>query len=220
MGTVTAKAEETRSRIMAEAERHFRTLGYNKTTVADIAKACGMSPGNVYRFFDSKASINEAIARVMLGEVEDRADEILARPEPATDRLRSFLTEVHEMTRERYVDQNQVHEMVAAAISERWHVIEDHLRHMRSVLQKIIEDGMRTGEFRATDAAASARCAHSAMGKFFHPLLVAECISEDLQTQASEMGEFILQALRAGIALPNTTPPCETVRQRIESEKG
>ena len=220
MSTITAKAEETRSRIMAEAERHFRTLGYNKTTVADIAKACGMSPANVYRFFDSKASINEAIAKVMLGEVEDRAEEILARDTSAADRLRSFLVEVHEMTRERYLDQSQVHEMVAAAIAERWHVIEDHVRHMRAVLQKIIEDGLRSGEFRSADAASSARCAHSAMGKFFHPLLVAECISEDLQTQASEMAEFVLQALRAGISLPDIPEPCETVRDSLKGESG
>ncbi len=216
MGTVTAKAEETRARIMAEAVRHFRTLGYTKTTVADIAKACGMSPGNVYRFFDSKASINEAIARVMLAEVEERAEEILARSQPAAERLRGFLVEVHEMTRERYVDQSQVHEMVAAAISERWHVIEDHLRHMRAMLQRIIEDGVQSGEFRPVDAATTARCAHSAMGKFFHPILVAECIAEDLRTQASEMADFILQALQAGITLPDIEPPCETVRQRLD----
>ncbi|WP_145963865.1 helix-turn-helix domain-containing protein, partial [Bradyrhizobium algeriense] len=58
-----ASAEpDTRGRIVATAERLFRQIGYQKTTVADIAKALRMSPANVYRFFDSKKAINEVVA--------------------------------------------------------------------------------------------------------------------------------------------------------------
>src|ERR1700704_5814429 len=45
---------DTRARILVVAERLFREIGYQKTTVADIAKMLRMSPANVYRFFDSK----------------------------------------------------------------------------------------------------------------------------------------------------------------------
>ena len=49
---------DTRERILVVAERLFRQMGYQKTTVADIAKELRMSPANVYRFFDSKKSIH------------------------------------------------------------------------------------------------------------------------------------------------------------------
>ncbi len=45
---------DTRERILEVAERLFRQIGYQKTTVADIAKELRMSPANVYRFFESK----------------------------------------------------------------------------------------------------------------------------------------------------------------------
>ena len=45
---------DTRARILVVAERLFREIGYQKTTVADIAKVLRMSPANVYRFFDSR----------------------------------------------------------------------------------------------------------------------------------------------------------------------
>ena len=61
---------DTRERILVVAERLFRQLGYQKTTVADIAKELRMSPANVYRFFDSKKSIHEGVARTLMGEVE------------------------------------------------------------------------------------------------------------------------------------------------------
>ena len=54
---------DTRERILVVAERLFREIGYQKTTVADIAKELRMSPANVYRFFDSKKAIHEGVAR-------------------------------------------------------------------------------------------------------------------------------------------------------------
>ena len=73
---------DTRERILVVAERLFREIGYQKTTVADIAKVLRMSPANVYRFFDSKKAIHEGVARGLMGEVEDRgaADRASAGP--------------------------------------------------------------------------------------------------------------------------------------------
>ena len=62
---------DTQERILVVAERLFRQIGYQKTTVADIAKELRMSPANVYRFFDSKKAINEGVAT---GEFE--ADDV------------------------------------------------------------------------------------------------------------------------------------------------
>lgn len=82
---------ETRDRILAEAERVFRAYGYAKTTVADIAKACGMSPANVYRFFESTAAINEAITAVILKRQEDVALGIAAERRTAAHRLKKLI---------------------------------------------------------------------------------------------------------------------------------
>ena len=69
---------DTRERILVVAERLFREIGYQKTTVADIAKVLRMSPANVYRFFDSKKAIHEGVARTLMGGVEDAAQAIAA----------------------------------------------------------------------------------------------------------------------------------------------
>ena len=74
---------DTRDRILVVAERLFREIGYQKTTVADIAKVLRMSPANVYRFFDSKKAIHEGVARTLMGGVEDAAQAIAAKPGPA-----------------------------------------------------------------------------------------------------------------------------------------
>ena len=109
---------DTRARILATAERLFREIGYQKTTVADIAKVLRMSPANVYRFFDSKKSIHEGVARRLMGEVEVAAEAIARKPGPAAPRLRELLATVHRMNVERYVGDAKLHEMVAVAMEE------------------------------------------------------------------------------------------------------
>ncbi len=104
---------DTRERILVVAERLFRQIGYQKTTVADIAKELRMSPANVYRFFDSKKAIHEGVARVLMGEVEIEARRIVAQPGPAKPRLRELLKTIHRMNSERYVGDSKLHEMVA-----------------------------------------------------------------------------------------------------------
>ena len=86
---------DTRERILVVAERLLREIGYQKTTVADIAKVLRMSPANVYRFFDSKKAIHEGVARGLMGGVEDAAQVIASQRGSATARLR----ELRYMTR-------------------------------------------------------------------------------------------------------------------------
>src|SRR3977135_1432590 len=118
---------DTRERILVVAERLFREIGYQKTTVADIAKVLRMSPANVYRFFDSKKAIHEGVARIMMGGVEEAAQAIATKPGPASRRLRELLTTVHRMNSERYVGDSKLHEMVAIAMEEDWHGCVAHI---------------------------------------------------------------------------------------------
>ncbi len=191
-------ALSTDQRIIAEAERLFREVGYAKTTVADIASACGMSPANVYRFFKSKSAINEAICRRHLGQVEALAREIARGDAPAADRLRTYAARIHEQTCERYMAEKRLHDMVAAAINEHWGVIVPHKQALRAVLREIIADGAASGEFQVRDVDRAADLAAIALMKFCHPLVVAEHIDENLAGQAAAMADFLVNALRAG----------------------
>src|SRR5579864_7094617 len=119
---------DTRERILEVAERLFRQIGYQKTTVGDIAKELHMSPANVYRFFDSKKAIDEGVARVLMGEVEAEARAILRKPGPAAPRLRELIKTIHRMNSERFVGDSKLHEMVEIAMEESWEVCVAHVR--------------------------------------------------------------------------------------------
>ncbi|MGH6701786.1 MAG: TetR/AcrR family transcriptional regulator, partial [Bradyrhizobium sp.] len=166
---------DTRERILAVAERLFREIGYQKTTVADIAKALRMSPANVYRFFDSKKAIHAGVARGLMGGVEDAAQAIAGKRESAASRLRELLTTIHRMNTERYVVDSKLHEMVEIAMQESWDVCVAHMERVTETIGAVIADGAASGEFAVEDVPAAAMCTCTAMIRFFHPQMIAQC---------------------------------------------
>ena len=185
---------DTRERILVVAERLFRQIGYQKTTIADIAKVLRMSPANVYRFFDSKKAINEGVARGLMGEVEDAAHAIVIRPGPAADRLRELLTTVHRMNSERYVGDSKLHEMVAIAMEESWQVCVAHMQIITESIVGIIAQGVASGEFEAPDVPLAAECTCTAMIRFFHPQMIAQSVNKP-GPSIDQMIDFVLAGL-------------------------
>ena len=194
--TVTAEHIEpdTRERILVVAERLFREIGYQKTTVGDIAKALRMSPANVYRFFDSKKAIHEGVARILMGGVEDATQAIATRRGSAASRLRELMTTIHRMNSERYVGDSKLHEMVEIAMEESWEVCVAHMERITRTIGAVIAEGAASGEFEAPDVPLAAMCACTAMRRFLHPQMIAPC-AEKPGPALDQMIDFVLAGL-------------------------
>jgi AcrR family transcriptional regulator len=184
---------DTRERILVVAERLFREIGYQKTTVADIAKVLRMSPANVYRFFDSKKAIHEGVARTMMGGVEDAAQAIAARAGPAALRLRELVITIHRMNSERYVGDSKLHE-VEIAMEESWEVCVAHMHRLTETIGQVIAEGAASGEFDAPDVPLAAMCTCTAMMRFFHPQMIAQGVNKP-GPSLDQMVDFILAGL-------------------------
>ena len=185
---------DTRERILVVAERLFRQIGYQKTTVADIAKELRMSPANVYRFFDSKKSIHEGVARGLMGEVEIEAQRIARSEGPAATRLREMMTTINRMNTERYVGDSKLHEMVEIAMQEDWEVCTAHMELIAMTIGEVIAQGAASGEFEVKDLELAALCACTAMMRFFHPQMIAQCATKPGPT-IDQMIDFVIAGL-------------------------
>jgi AcrR family transcriptional regulator len=195
MSTLTA--DETRARILKEAERLFRHYGYSKTTVADIAEACAMSSANVYRFFPSKTAIVEAICALITSNLEAELRHIAKKPASAADRLVTFVERIAEHTFQTLVHERKVHDMVVVAMEEHWDAIDRHLETVEALIAGIITDGIASGEFRGQDPAEAAKCVHFAIAGFSHPVVAAQCSQKPETASPGQMAAFLLTALKA-----------------------
>jgi AcrR family transcriptional regulator len=191
---------DTREQILVVAERLFRQMGYQKTTVADIAKELRMSPANVYRFFDSKKAIHEGVARSLMGEVETEARRIAAARGPAAIRLRDLLRTINRMNTERYVGDSKLHEMVEIAMEESWEVCLAHMLTITETIGAVIAQGAASGEFEVTDIPLAAMCTCHALIGYFHPQMIAQA-KEKPKPTIDQMVDFVLASLapRKGI---------------------
>ena len=191
------KPDDTRERIMATAEALFRRLGFAKTAVADIAAELHMSPANVYRFFDSKNAIVEAICRRCLSEVEEKAWSVARSKAAAASRVERLILEILAYHRENLVTEHRVNEMVVAAIEQNWDTIRAHKDAMRHVVEVILRDGIEAGEFERVDPRETAELIMRSVVPFTHPLVVGQCLEEgdDLEAQARASVRFLLRGI-------------------------
>jgi AcrR family transcriptional regulator len=194
---VRTKSDDTRERIMATAEALFRRLGFSKTAVADIAAELHMSPANVYRFFDSKNAIVEAICRRCLSEVEEKAWAVARSKAAAAQRMERLILEILAYHKENLVTEHRVNELVVAAIEGNWDTIRAHKNVMRNVVELILRDGIDAGEFEPVDPRETAELVMRSVVCFTNPLVVGQCLEEgdDLEAQARASVRFLLRAI-------------------------
>lgn len=188
--------DDTRERIIVAATTQIQRHGHVRTTVADIAKHCGMSPANVYRFFPTKAALVEAVSGIWLSVTEEHARKIAVRPRSAAERVRDYIVEVHIFIRDRHTTDGEIHEICVAAVHERWRCMVNHEKALTEIFAGILEDGVQSGEFEIDDVQKTATVMRSAMLKFHSPILVPQYYGESLVEQANDLAELLLKAIR------------------------
>ena len=189
-----SKEKDTYKLIVEVAERLFREIGFQKTTVADIAREIGMSSANVYRFIAAKSELNEAVCLNLLAKIEAEAEKIAASRSTAAQRLRDLIGTVETIYLEQYVRDRKLYDLIEASITEKWKSGRRHTERMIEILEQIIASGMASGEFSTGDARLAARLVNTACIRFRDPRLIVEYKQEPEPT-LDQMISFCLTAI-------------------------
>jgi Transcriptional regulator len=188
--------EEVRAAILEVAEEHFRRLGYQKTSVADIAAVLKMSPANVYRFFPSKAAIVGAICARVTGEIQALGLAIARSEGTVAERLERYLVEIHRHNRATLMNDQRLHDMVGVAMEENWEAIEAHIAAMRAIVTDLIREGIASGEFAEDDADLLGHVVKSSFVMFLHPRMIEQCCDVDVEPVARKLVQVLVNGLK------------------------
>jgi len=186
---------ERRDQIISAAREHFRHYGYNKTTVADLAKAIGLSTAYIYKFFDSKKAIGEAACGLCLGDIAQAVRSVAEEPKPASERLRRVFIELARQGAALYFQNRKMHDIVAAALVEKWQSCKSHEATLMSIVRRIVQDGREAGEFeRKTPLDETCRAIFLALEPINNPVLLEQRL-DVIEEDAATVANLVLRSL-------------------------
>jgi AcrR family transcriptional regulator len=187
---------DIRCRIIEAARKRFSHYGYAKTTMAEVAADCSMSPGNLYRFFPGKLDIAECIATQDYEKHLTALREIaLAAGRGAGDRLRDFLFAELHRTYHKLESDPRAFEMATVIAHERPQYANWLLANERRIFVELFEDAERSGEFFIGDKETTAEMIQSATMKFRYPQLWSKLTLPKLERELDGVLELIIHGL-------------------------
>lgn len=186
---------ERREQILKAADEHFRHYGYNKTTVADLAKAIGLSTAYIYKFFESKQAIGEAVCAVALGRIRSDLLTLVQEPRPAADRLRLIYQRLASLSKELLFNERELHDLATNACAENWQVITDHQAAILKIVREVIVQGREAGEFeKKTPLDEGCRAIMQTIEPFWKPIFLEQNFDE-LEERALSVANLVLRSL-------------------------
>jgi AcrR family transcriptional regulator len=206
MRSVEAAAEKnevTRERILEAAESVLRRHGLAKTTVVDVARALDMSHANVYRHFESKAALLDALVERWLTTVSRPLAAIAERRAPAAERLEAWFLKLISLKRRKVLDDPELFATYHAAAQATRQVVESHRARYRAALIGIIGEGNDSGELKVADADAAATALFDATRLFVDPHHItaetADRSDKDVERDARRVIRLVVAGLRTGV---------------------
>jgi AcrR family transcriptional regulator len=139
---------EIRDQIIAAAHEHFSQYGFGKTTVSDLAKAIGFSKAYIYKFFDSKQAIGEAICSNCLSTIVQAVEEAInVERLSATERLRRLVKTLVVTGVDLFFNDRKLYDIAAFSASERWPSSQVYNERIKGFVLQIVREGRELGEF-------------------------------------------------------------------------
>lgn len=194
-GTRGPAEHSVRDQIVKAARECFAHYGYGKTTVSDLAREIGFSKAYIYRFFESKQAIGEAICGECVGGLFDQVREAVGQGQDATDKLRRFARTITTATVELLFTDRKLYEIAVHASSENWEVVRAYTERLQGLLDEILKEGRESGEFeRKTPLDETRRSIFYALLPFIDPVFLERSL--DLLPDAQrEVTGLILRSL-------------------------
>jgi AcrR family transcriptional regulator len=184
-----------RKQIVEAARAHFSRYGYDKTTVSDLAKAVGFSKAYIYKFFDSKNAIGQAICAETLEGLLAQSQAAVRDIDTASERMRRFFAAITTSSSELFFDDQKLYEIAMHSVVEQWPSCRAYRMALEQIVRDIVLAGRASGEFeRKTPLDETARAIMGAMESFHNPVMLQYKL-DALPHGPTEVVSLILRSL-------------------------
>jgi len=188
--------EEISTQILDAAEARFRTYGFGKTTMAEIAADTDMSTANLYRFYENKLAIGSAMAgRCNCNREEKLSDVIVREGISESERLEAFVLTMLGYMHEQFSNEPKLSELVNVIVKKCPELIQKQVENDQAMLIKILKQGCDKNEFEINDVDEMSSYVQAAIVKFSSPFFIEIYPIEELERLAKGVVSLILNGL-------------------------
>jgi len=188
---------EIREQILEAARNRFSEYGYNKTTMAEIAKDCDMSASNIYRFFENKLEIGANLSASCLNDrVSNLRQEIANTALSCEQRFRNLVRRIIHDNFEGMSQNPKINELVVAVCNDKKDIIKQHSANKREIVEQLLEEAQEKGEFSYSDKRKTAHAILTATVLFDMPLLLSAYDLAEVEQKADDLCDLLLNGLR------------------------
>ena len=195
---------DTRAAILAAAEEVFAKAGLDGARIDAIAAAAGVNKALLYYYFKSKDGLYEAVIDDQFREFNRQALAVLEAAEPAGTVLLRYVGLYFDFisARRRYASLYQ--QLMTARGQPLGRLVRKHLVPRNAAFKKLLERGMRTGEFRRVDARHTAMSVVSLIVFYFSAAPVLQALGHADAYDAASLSRRkreVLDFIRHGLFL-------------------
>lgn len=189
---------DTRDRILQAAMARMKHYGFAKTTMAEIAADCDMSPGNIYRFFEAKIDIAEAMARKHYAEMHTELAAIGRKKDwPIDKRIKEMFAKRMRANYELFEQSAKILEVAEVLSHDRPLFMNELIAQERVGITALINEGVESGLFETDDPEFAAEMLQAATIKFSLPQLFSHLTLPKLEREFDGVLTLLLSGLYA-----------------------
>lgn len=196
----------TRSKIIAAADRMIQDRGAISFTMSDLATAVGMSPSNLYRFFENKDALAEAMAGEWFAELLVIMEELVSADMPVEEKLYQFFAKRVVIKRARYEDDPELFESYMELGNEHFEVIKGYVDLADHYMASILAEAMEKGYFKGLELDAVVSLVNTMMQPFCNPQLMMQMMHLATEERLRIVINTIFKGLQADNARSVTKP--------------
>lgn len=196
--------EAGREKLIATAEVIIRERGAINFTITDLAAEAGMSQSNVYRFFENKDALAEAMAGRWFAELITIIEDLVEADMPAKQKLYEFFARRLVIKRTRFEEDPDLFRSYMELGNQHFEVIRGYVDLTDHYMAIILAEAMEEGYFKGLELDQIVSLVNTMIQPFCNPKLMMDMMHLADEGRLRQVIETIMSGLKArGQLQPN-----------------
>ncbi len=189
--------EAGREKLIATAEVIIRERGAINFTITDLAAEAGMSQSNVYRFFENKDALAEAMAGRWFAELITIIEDLVEADMPAKQKLYEFFARRLDIKRTRFEEDPDLFRSYMELGDQHFEVIRGYVDLTDHYMAIILAEAMEEGYFKGLELDQIVSLVNTMVQPFCNPNLMMDMMHLADEERLHQVIDTILTGLKA-----------------------